>query len=274
MAGWTGSRRSLGARLTWLLLLAAAVSVLPGLTMSGPDSRGSQAHGDQQLEKALDAALSKVEKLRREVDSKRIIASFGKKAYAILQGVKESGSADLEAAVDGSLHALFLRQLSLVQERLTQKFLHSRSARAALARADEAFVKAAEDLLCPESSWSIESARQAFYADFGDALRREVVLAQERSHAEQTQRATADVIGKIQKQMEQISEKLRGSGGPWSLWTSYRLPGTPIQVSGRYTDGRANVQLDLSSNQDPANAEAGFVEGLTPANLGLSLNIG
>jgi len=271
-----GHRRPLRARLAGLLLLAAGavICIVPGPALAEPDARGS-ASGDQQLSNALHAALNKVEKLRKEVDGKGVVANYGKKAHAILKSVKSSaGLADLEAAVDGSLHALFLRQLSLVQERLTQKFLHSRSPRSALEKAEKAFVKAAEDLVCPESSWSFELAKQALRADLGAALRREVVLAQERSHAEQTQRATADVIGKIQNQMEHISEKLRGSGGPWSLWTSYRLPGTPFQVSGRYTDGRANLQVDLSANKDPANAEAGFVEGLTPANLGLSLNIG
>jgi len=92
----------------------------------------------------------------------------------------------------------------------------------------------------------------------------------------QTQRATADVIGKLQKQMEQLGEKLRGmgTGSPWVFWTTYRLPKTPIQISGRYQQGRANIEMNLSPNRDPANAEAGFVEGLTAQNVGLSLNVG
>mmetsp|Transcript_94032 Transcript_94032/g.210146 ORF Transcript_94032/g.210146 Transcript_94032/m.210146 type:complete len:118 (-) Transcript_94032:57-410(-) len=109
-----------------------------------------------------------------------------------------------------------------------------------------------------------------------NALHQNEALVLERSRTVQTQRATADVIGNLQKQMEQLGEKLRGmgAGSPWVLWTSYHLPGTPFQMSGRYTQGRTNIELNLSPNRDPGNAEAGFVEGLTRTNLGLSLNLG
>lgn len=277
----------LGRQRPWgvLLLVVAAmvVGALPGRALSNPEeqaaprARSSPEPSEEQLHEALKAALSKVSRLRQEVDRRRIVPKYGQKAQAILQSVGESvKAADVEAAVDGMLHALFLRQLSLIQQKLADRFLHARDFTKAITQADKLFVAAAKDLIRPESSWSVEAARQAFRAELGDTLQQESLLAEERSRAAQTQRATADVIGKIQKQMEQLGEKMKGAGvgSPWALWTSYHLPGTPFQVSGRYQDGRANIELNLAPANDPANAEAGFVEGVTPQNLGLSLNLG
>jgi len=276
-----GGQRPLGVLL--LVVAATLVGVLPGHALSNPEgqaaprARSSPQPSEQQLQEALSTALSKVSGLRQEVDRSRIVKKYGQKSQAILQSLPESVKAsDAEAAVDGLLHALFLRQLSLIQQKLADRFLHARDFTSAISKADKLFVAAAKDLVRPESSWSIEPARQALRSELGDALQQESLLAEERSRAAQTQRATADVIGKIQKQMEQLGEKMKGAGtgSPWALWTSYHLPGTPFQVSGRYQDGRTNVELNLAPANDPANAEAGFVEGVTPQNLGLSLNLG
>lgn len=279
-----GRHRPLGM----LLLVVAAtvlgvVPVLPGRALSNPEeqaalrARSSPEPGEAQLQEALSIALSKVSRLRQEVDRSRIVPKFGQKSQAILQSLAQSvKAADAEAAVDGLLHALFLRQLSLIQQKLADRFLNARDFTSAISKADKLFVAATKDLVRPESSWSIEPARQALRGELRDALQQESLLAEERSRAAQTQRATAEVIGKIQKQMEQLGEKMKGAGvgSPWALWTSYHLPGTPFQLSGRYQDGRANIELNLAPANDPANAEAGFVEGITPQNLGLSLNLG
>ncbi|CAE7585105.1 ift46 [Symbiodinium natans] len=176
----------------------------------------------------------------------------------------------------GALEALFLRQLLLVEERLGKRYLHSGSPAKALVQAEKSFGVAAEDLMRPNSTWSFTSAQKAFVTELAQEMRQEMSLTEERQRTAQTQRATADIIGKIQTQMDYLAGKLRQSstGGPWMFWTSYRLPGTPILISGRYQDGRTNIELNLAPNKDPTNAEAGFVESLTPQNLGLSLNVG
>ena len=266
-----------------LLVVATLLGVfLPsGLDLSAPASaNGAQAAppSDARAKEALEAAWSQVQKLSSEVDRERIVPHFGRKAQAILQQLEErlGDSSDLADAIDGALEALFLRQLLLVEQKLEKRYLVASAGVAkALEKAEESYNDAAQELLRPDSSWSYEPSLKEFTSEFSQALRQQVSLSQERMRTAQAQRATADVIGKIQKQMDYLADKLRGStSGPWSLWTSYRLPGTPIQVSGRYQDGRTNVMFDLVPNKDPANAEAGFVEGLTPQNLGLSLNVG
>jgi len=145
--------------------------------------------------------------------------------------------------------------------------------------ADAKFVARAKELVRPDSTWSYEPEREQLRSAVGITQRHNKALSEERARVAQTQRATADVIGKLQKNMEQLGEKLRGTGAgsPWILWTSYHLPNTPIQISGRYTEGRANIEFNMAKNKDPVNAEAGFVEGIGDTilgNLGLSLNVG
>eukprot|EP00933_Yihiella_yeosuensis_P004640 TRINITY_DN109018_c0_g1_i1.p1 TRINITY_DN109018_c0_g1~~TRINITY_DN109018_c0_g1_i1.p1 ORF type:complete len:294 (-),score=57.39 TRINITY_DN109018_c0_g1_i1:423-1304(-) len=280
-------RRHLRSQAVGLALLGAAafVGLIPGpvLTPSANTTEPVQqssggAVGDATFREALGDALSKIENLRVEVDRDRVISSYGKKAQDILKSFSDRAvsSPALVPAVDGHLEALFLRQLSLVHKQTIERFLGSRDADAALSRADKQFVSIAEALKRPDSKWDYEPVRSAMRAELEAALQQEAILSKEQERHAQTQRATAEVIGRIQKQMDSLGSKLRGTGAgsPWMMWTSYRLPGTPFQVSGRYTEGRTNIQLNLAQNKDPANAEAGLVEGLTPANLGLSLNLG
>eukprot|EP00421_Protoceratium_reticulatum_P050605 CAMPEP_0168446960 /NCGR_PEP_ID=MMETSP0228-20121227/46347_1 /TAXON_ID=133427 /ORGANISM="Protoceratium reticulatum, Strain CCCM 535 (=CCMP 1889)" /LENGTH=290 /DNA_ID=CAMNT_0008461477 /DNA_START=44 /DNA_END=916 /DNA_ORIENTATION=- len=264
--------KDLRRRHRWLLLAVAAAGVaacgLPRLAVPEPspkacpppeqDAAGSS--GNRQLADALRGALAKVDALRADVDGGNIIQDFGEKAEATVKGL----APELQSALDGALYALFIRQLELIREELIEKFERHWRPTKALSLADQQFVARADELVRPGSDWSYTPERAA--------LR----LAQEKARGVQTQRATASVIGNLQKQMEQLGEKLRGTGAasPWVFWTSYRIPGTPIQMSGRYQQGRTNIELNLAPNKDPANAEAGFVEGLTWSNLGLSLNLG
>ncbi|CAJ1432612.1 unnamed protein product [Effrenium voratum] len=260
-------------RLGGLVLLA--VSVVLGVLPSSLTAVGAQGEpSEAQARSALDSAWAKVQQLSAQVDRERVVPKFGQKAQAILEDLEGSlgGHCDLSEAIDGALEALFLRQLLLVEEDLQSRYVHKPAE--ALKKADVAFGKAAQDLLRPNSTWSYESAQKDFAIELAQAMRQQVSLTQERMRSAQAERATADVVGKIQKQLDYLADKLRGtSSGPWAAWTSYRLPGTPIQVTGRYQDGRTNIMFNLLQNKDPASADAGFVESIIPG-LGLSLNVG
>lgn len=257
-------------------VLALPDSGRPGLGASG--AGGSP----ESFVSALSEALVSVEGMQAEVAKGHVVGRYGEKAqFLMATAVRAAGSAagsDLGRALDGALQAVFLQQLALIRHQVFNRFKEPGRQRPqdVLARADRAFVAQASPLVRPGSDWSYEPERSALLASLASEVRQARKVVDERSRIAQTQRVTADVIGKLQKQMEQLGEKVRGTsaGSPWVLWTSYRLPGTPFQMSGRYQQGRANIELNLSPNRDPANAEAGMVEGLTATNLGLSFNIG
>ncbi|CAE8589087.1 unnamed protein product, partial [Polarella glacialis] len=99
----------------------------------------------------------------------------------------------------------------------------------------------------------------------------------ERARAALAQRSTIEVIGKLQDQMEQLALKAqsaRGGSSPWVLSTSYRIPRTPLQVVGRYEQGRANVELNLTPDKDPSRSENGGLDQFGPANVGVSFDLG
>jgi len=219
--------------------------------------------------------LEKVEALQDQVDAGLVLPHFGQQAAEIVSRVQ--GRPELERAVDGMLHALFLQQLATLQQTLLSSFTNNRYVTAgSVIRADRRFVARAQALLRPGSTWSFEPERTSLHASLAGCFHRDKLLVQEKTRAIQTQRVTADVIGKLQQQMDRLGEKLRGVGGgsPWFLWTTYHIPGTPIQLSGRYQQGRTNIEFNLDRDKDPARGEAGFLDGLLTKNLGLSLNVG
>jgi len=210
------------------------------------------------------------------VDGSGIVPKFGEKAKAL---VDKTSAIDpqLGLAVDGALRALFLRQVALLRHQTLSKFQggirHINSA----GTADQEFVEAAKDLICAGSDWSYETERLALRASLDRVAERDAALAEERARAARAQQVTIDAIGKLQDQMEHLQQKaqgMRGGGSPWVLSTSYRIPRTPLQVVGRYENGRANVELNLTPDKNPSNSEASFAEGIGPVNIGASFNLG
>lgn len=277
-------RRRGRLRSAWLgaLLLGAAVAAIPVLTLSqGSDEPPPAAKevGDGGLTAVLKQALETLRPMQQQVDSGHIVPKFGERAQTVLATAEHNaGSAgpELLRSVDAMLQGLYLRQLALLRQQLTAKFERAGRPTEAVAQADQQFVAQAEELRRPGSSWSFNQERYALRAALEGIFRREAALVDERALAAKAQQSTVEVISKLQSQMETLQQKVHNlrAGSPWFLSTSYRVPGTPIQIIGRYQQGRANIELNLSPDRDPANAEAGFVDGVGPANLGLSVNLG
>jgi len=212
--------------------------------------------------------------LREQVDAGHIVPKFGEKADEILSSMDQP---DAQRVVDGALHALFLRQVALLRQQVALKFEGAGGELDALSQADAQFVQDAQTLLRQGSGWSFEPERGALRSWLHGAFQRDAALAEERARAALAQQATIEVISKLQDQMELLQQKaqsLRSGGSPWVLSTSYRIPNTPLQLVGRYEQGRANVELNLTPTKDPSSSDASFVESLGPANFGVSFNLG
>lgn len=237
---------------------------------------GGSAGEVYDLTGALRMLASKLAPLRGQVSEGHIVPNFGAKAHALLADLApEGGSQALRAAVDGALEALFLRQLGFLREKITSQLEQEASQDpAALGRLEAQFVAEAEDLVRPGSSWSYEPELAAFVAVAQGSLRREAALLETRARAARAHRATIGVISRLQGQMEMLQQKaqgMRAGGSPWVLSTSYRIPNTPLHVTGRYEGGRANVELNLT----PAKGDSGSSgERLGPASMGVSFNLG
>lgn len=222
------------------------------------------------------AAVTPLEKL---VASGQVVPKFGSKAHDVLSsvvGAVGSGVPGIERVVDGMLETLFVQQLVLVRRQLVAKFEKAKVPMEAVSQADGQFVSQAEELVMPGSDWSFQQERYALRSELEGSYRRDRAVAQDQAQSSQTQQLTMEIISKLQSQMEALQARIQQlrSGSPWFVSTSYRIPKTPLQLIGRYQQGRASVEFNLNPDRDPANSEAGFVEGVGPANLGVSLNVG
>jgi len=229
---------------------------------------------------ALNDALEQIEPLSIEVESGEVILNYGEKAQEILNTALSqcpSAEEELAFAVDGALESLFMRQVSNLRSKVAQSFMDSSQSIDILEEADRFFVDQVKGLVRPGSSWSYAQEREALRSWLEDGLRNSAALAEERARAATAQQLTLNVITKLQDKLENLQKKaqsMQGGGSPWILSTSYRIPNTPLQVVGKYEQGRANIELNLTPDKDPAQSDASFVDGLGPANLGVSFNLG
>eukprot|EP00931_Biecheleriopsis_adriatica_P027126 TRINITY_DN16363_c0_g1_i2.p1 TRINITY_DN16363_c0_g1~~TRINITY_DN16363_c0_g1_i2.p1 ORF type:complete len:286 (-),score=67.85 TRINITY_DN16363_c0_g1_i2:102-959(-) len=265
-----------------VVLVALFGSAYPSLveTRHGSQHLALVQAGKAEPAGAVAQLLSSVEDsirpLREQVASGHVVPQFGDRSQAVLAAaVQQAGSAgaEIQRAVDAMLQSLFLRQLALLRQQCVSKFGHTADA---IAQADSHFVAQAKELLRPGSSWSYEQERYALRAALEGAHRRAAVLAEEKQLAAQSQQSTVEIISKLQSQMESLQTRVQHlrSGSPWFLSSSYRIPGTPVQLIGRYQQGRGSIEVNLSPDRDPVTAEAGFVSGVGPANLGINANLG
>jgi len=220
-----------------------------------------------------------LEPLQEQVANGQIIPKFGEKAQSILATVV-SRSGDLgpkiERTVDGMLEDLFMQQLVLLRQQIMSKSEKGSTPANVVSQVDRQFVQQSKELKRHGSDWSFDPERYALRAALESSYRRDAALVDERQKAVKAQQSTVEIISRLQSQMEVLQQRVQSmrSGSPWFLSSSYRIPGTPLTLIGRYQQGRANLELSLSDDPDPANAAAGFVKGVGPPNLGVTMNLG
>jgi len=285
-----GQVRAVGLALLAVVVVAVPVLVIPRLGKAvvrpvqlneegGKPAAAAAASQPQDVEAFLLLVQSTIAPLQKQVDDGQIVPKFGAKAANIVSSLAEGVCAEpseLVRAVDSMLHTLFLRQLALIRQQMTAKFEKVKHTVEEISQADQQFVAQAQELRRPDSDWSYEQERYALRAVLEGTVRRDEAFEEQRMLAAQTQQSTVEIINKLQSQMENLQQKVQAmrAGSPWFFSSSYRIPHTPFQLIGRYQQGRANIELSLNPDKDPANADAGFVEGLRPANVGVSLNLG
>eukprot|EP00929_Paragymnodinium_shiwhaense_P101864 TRINITY_DN6505_c0_g1_i1.p1 TRINITY_DN6505_c0_g1~~TRINITY_DN6505_c0_g1_i1.p1 ORF type:complete len:288 (+),score=59.29 TRINITY_DN6505_c0_g1_i1:65-928(+) len=275
---------SRGTRVVSLFTAGALAAVL----IAAPATREPRrltafaSGGDAGLADVVDTALRDIHPLQEQVEAGVLVARFGDKAAGIVNALagrtgSEGGAEELLRAVDGMLEALFLQQCALLRQQVSEKFEKTGSTPGeTIAQADQQFVVQASELKRPGSDWSFEQERYTLRATLEGTFRSLNALQEEDSRAAATQQTTVEVIGKLQGQMEALQQRLQQlkAGSPWFLSSSYRIPKTPLTLISRYQQGRASFELSLNADRDPANADAGFVDGFGPANIGVKMNVG
>eukprot|EP00440_Ansanella_granifera_P029051 gb/GFBE01031557.1/.p1 GENE.gb/GFBE01031557.1/~~gb/GFBE01031557.1/.p1 ORF type:complete len:284 (+),score=63.22 gb/GFBE01031557.1/:1-852(+) len=261
------------------LLIAACCAVVLSvqLTIPGPahgtaDAGQATRVSTQGMAASLEKAMAEIQSMETQVNDGKLVPKFGEQAAAIIAEAR-SVAPELGKAVEGALEALFLRQIAVLRQQVASAAVPEDLD--AVASSEAQFMQQAVELSGPV--WSLEPERRRLRASLERQVQTSAALAEERARAALAQRATVEVIGKLQEQMEQLAVKAqsaRGGNSPWVLSTSYRIPNTPLQFVSRYEQGRANVELNLTPDKDPSKAEGGFASSFGPANIGVSFDLG
>jgi len=266
------------ARLFAVFGIAAALAAVPTVLnprLAKQRAPPVQLSAEASLLPVFREAMSQVEALQASITAGSVVPKFGEKAGEIWE-LSNAESPVLADAVDGALHALFLQQLGMLRHETRHKFEGVGHQFDVLRAADAEFADEASQLLRPGSDWDIEPERRMLHESLAAVSRRDAALQEERALASKAQQATIGVISRLQGQMDQLAQKVQGmrSASPWVFSTSYRIPKTPLQLVAKCSQGRANVELNLTPDRDPANNEGSFVESFGPANIGVSFNLG
>jgi len=213
--------------------------------------------------------LQEVGTLQRAVLNGHIVRRFGQRAGALLL-MANATSAGFPSgrAVDKVLHGLFESQLLLIRQREIEQLWERPITVTMLKRSERRFKRYAQSLMPRRSTWSYNPHLAILMEDLGALYTGDRAVEKERVRGARAQRAIGEVLDKLQ------SEKQPEPRGPMALTTSFRVPNSPVRVTGRYQESRAKIEFQLEPDGDPANAEAGLVEGLTPGNWDVSMKVG
>ncbi len=246
----------------------------------------------------LDEANKEISSLKLTIDDGSCVTDFGSKADEICMTAVERFSTeaplpdddksnealydkkvdDLEKTLDHYLHVLYLKQLQLLREKAMKTFKATMSTEGseyeAMMTADEFFRREAETSTRQNPDWDYAAESSALKSALSEiASRARKVQETKLSAAKQTQQAV-QYLQMQQQQLQAIQQQVQGQSSPWNIGAAYRIPDSNINLSCTYQQGRGNVQISCVPDEAiQLLGPNGFVNGVTPGNLGISFNI-
>jgi hypothetical protein len=231
----------------------------------------------------LRSALAKIEPLRLEIESGKIVEQFGMKADAIVDEALEQAAslstdalATLEQMIDAPLQVLYYKLLGYLRETVLQQYRAAgQSSYEAMVQADAEFVRRATEAARDGSDdWDFYRERQFLQAVLNLAADATHKTNEVQLQAAAQQQTAMAFLQSQQQMIQQLQSQLYGQTSPWNVGVAYRIPDTNFNVQGSYQQGRANVQLSCVPDEyAPFLGPNGFTNGVGPGNLGLSLNL-
>jgi hypothetical protein len=243
-----------------------------------------------------DAAVE-VSMLREILSSGDAIANFGSKADMVmsralerfdsetprgdakLKKLYEAKRVALEASLQNSLSPAFAQQICMLKGIALETFLKGLSGDAdgasAMITAEQEFVQEASASLPSCQGFSFSTDRDNLVRSMQAILNERSKATEAKLKSSQQMQTAVTYLQMQQQQMRELQQQAMGAqGNKWSAGAAYRVPGTDINLSTAYHNGRCNVQVQLVPDEG-ANmlGPNGFTRGMGPNNLGLSFNI-
>ncbi|GMH70949.1 hypothetical protein TrVE_jg874 [Triparma verrucosa] len=250
--------------------------------------------------RVLESAMKSITDLQKSIDSSSPCSNFGVQADEICNTALESFAAtappstddptksaiydrklsELETTLDAPLQVLYLKQLSLLRERALTKYkTFSRGSEVseyeAMVVADDQFVKEAEEATrSGGANWDYTSERNSLQGLLSELASSTKKLVDVELKAASQQSTAMQYLQMQQQQIQQMQMQLYGGSSPWNVGFAYRLPDTNVNLQGSYQAGRWNGVLSCVPDEYASMlGPNGFVNGVGPGNVGVSVNM-
>jgi hypothetical protein len=237
--------------------------------------------------------------LKTTIDGGSFVPQFGQKADQICNSAIEEFSSEaplpddnrdnedlydrkieeLEKMLDAPLHVLYLRQLAMLRERAMRVFSKATATAEgsefdAMTQAVDLFRREATEFTRQNPEWSFAKEVSLLKASLQELASRNKKLNEEKVSAAKSQERILMAMSTYQQQLQAMQQQLSGGSSPWSMAAAYRIPDTNFNMQVAYQQGRANIQLSCVPDEAISLlGPNGFVNGVTPGNVGLSFNI-
>jgi len=247
----------------------------------------------------LDSASKEIATLQAQVDDGGAVPQFGQQADQICNSALEQFSVeapmpddskanealydkktdDLERLIDAPLHVVYLKQLALLRDKALKTFKQALAAPDstefdAMMQADELFRREAEDATRQNPEWSYRKEVSGLKSTLLEIANRSRKLTEVKLQASKQSQQAMQYLQMQQQQLQAIQQQVSGQSSPWNVGLAYRVPDTNINLSGSYQQGKGNLQVSCVPDEALALlGPNGFVNGVTPGNLGVSFNI-
>lgn len=247
--------------------------------------------------RVIEESTKEISKLRKDIDDGALVQGLGAKADEIInesftkfsqlapldnksdETIYDKKVEDLERLLDAPLHVIYLKQLSQLREKAMKMFKQDLagtegSEYEAMMTADEFFRREAEDSTRQNPEWDYSKETSNLKSALSEIASRARKTQEVKLAASKQTTQAMQYLQMQQQQVQAMQQQIQGASSPWNIGAAYRVPDSNINLSCTYQQGRGNIQISCVPDEAASLlGPNGFVNGVTPGNVGVSFNI-
>ena len=199
------------------------------------------------------------------------ILAVGLGAFSDVPGVSTEARSLFEEALDARLEVLFVKHVSALRAKLLAGF---RSGDVAIDDVDRDFKSQCESAKRTGSSWTHDADRASLKAVLFELKARADRVTSVNAKAANQQQSYMQLFQTYQAQIQQLQAAV--GAAPPAMSLAYRLPDTDLAIQASKQADKTTLTFTCIPDEENGVAllgANGFVKGLLPWNIGLTLNL-
>jgi len=190
-------------------------------------------------------------------------------AFSEIAGAGADARYLFEDAIDARLECLFVKHISALRSKLLASF---RAGEANIEEVDREFKAACESAKRTRSKWNYDSDRASLKSVLLELKSRNDRVTSVNAKAAAQQQSYMQLFQTYQAQIQQLQTAVQAAPQLYSL--AYRIPDTDLALSASKQADKTTLSLTcVPDDSAPLLGTNGFVKGVLPFNIGLTLNL-